>query len=235
MLVRASPVPSVVRKKKPGRHLASTHSHAENWTTLATHSRAPRAPPQSLDSHTLRGAAPPCCDREGGCRAGPRQPRGAALLQRAREPLGGDVRDLVHGRQHPMVGEAVERLAAKEEREALRRKNTAMALRPRTPPGLGLSCPQPDTNRLANLGALLSSPVLGVRLPTALQVLQVLQGLPSPSLPWVVCFLSFFLSLVLQGDQLQVLQELEDHLFNRQYCLCRVCHSCLKSAGSFSV
>ena len=43
----------------------------------------------------------------------------------------------------------------------------------RAPPGLGLSCPQPDPDHPARwVRFFLSSPVLGVRLMTALQVLQ---------------------------------------------------------------
>ena len=45
--------------------------------------------------------------------------------------------------------------------------------------------------KIIALGALLSSPTLDVRLPTALQVLQVLQAL---HLRHNVCFVSFFLS-----------------------------------------
>jgi len=82
-----------------------------------------------------------------------------------------------------------------------------MALRTRTPWARAL-LPATRSRASGQLGALLSSPVLGVRLMTALQVLQVLPrttlgtGLKIPvwwrravlpSLPWVVCFLSFFL------------------------------------------
>ena len=50
---------------------------------------------------------------------------------------------------------------------------TALSLRTRTPPGLGLSCPQPDPDHLARWVCFsgLSPPALDVRLIIALQVL----------------------------------------------------------------
>ena len=67
----------------------------------------------------------------------------------------------------------------------------------RAPPRARALLPATRCQSSGPLGALLSSPALDVRLMTALQVLQVLQGNSIaqhwvlPSLPWVVCFLSF--------------------------------------------
>ena len=74
----------------------------------------------------------------------------AAMAAAASDGYGGDVRDLVHGRQHPMVGEAVERLAAKEEREALG-PTASSSSRPRADPAGSAStrAPSPPLTRRA--------------------------------------------------------------------------------------